>query len=158
MLLTLAAVVAALWPVGPFDPVFAPTVERGQRLSGNAATAVTALRPIAADGLAITVSGPQRTRIALELDRPLVEVRDLFLASLRSPPDGAVAGTSAVFHDADADQPADRFAQLNRTTTGRVGIVELDPLLAQPERGLYVHQVKALADPVPPVGGEPGRR
>src|SRR5207342_1157948 len=94
VVLSLGLAVAALWPVGPFDPTFAPTVERGQRLSHNAATAVAALRPFAADGLAVTVSGPQRARVALELDRPLVEVRDLFLASLDSPVDGAVAGTS----------------------------------------------------------------
>jgi hypothetical protein len=157
-LLGLGVVVAALWPVGPFDPTFDPTIARGQRLSRNAATAITALRPFAADGLAITVSGPQRVRVALELERPLVEVRDLFLASLNSPADGAVAGTSAVFHDADADQPASRFTGLNRTTAGRFGIVELAPLVIEPERGLYVHEVKTVADPVAPVGGDPRRR
>jgi hypothetical protein len=85
-------------------------------------------------------------------------VRDLFLASLNSPADGAVAGTSAVFHDVDGDQPAGRFVGLNRTTAGRFGIVELAPLVIEPERGLYVHEVKTVADPVAPVGGDPRRR
>ena len=121
VVLGLGAAVAALWPVGPFDPTFESTLERGQRLSGNAATAVTALRPFAADGLAGHRLRSPAGAGRLELDRPLVEVRDLFLASLDSPVDGAVAGTSAVFHDADGDQPAERFAGLNRTTAGRLG-------------------------------------
>jgi hypothetical protein len=28
----------------------------------------------------------------------------------------------------------------------------------EPERGLYVHEVKTVADPVAPVGGDPRRR
>jgi hypothetical protein len=157
VLLGLAGAAAVLWPAGPFDHALGATVAEGQLRSRNAALAVAALRPFAADGLAVTVSGPQRVRVALELHRPLVEVRDLFLAGRTSPADGAVAGTSAVYHDAGADEPAARFIGLNRTTSGRFGIVDLDPLVIDPAHGLYVHEVKTVADPVPPVGGDPRR-
>jgi hypothetical protein len=154
VLVAMAMAVAAVWPAGPFDPVLDSTLDRDTRLSANAATAIDALRPITADDRPITVSGPQRARVALELNRPLVEVRDLFVAGLSSPADGAVAGTDAVFHDADGDRPTARFAGLSRTTSGKFGIVVLDPILVEPERGLYVLQVRTKADPEPPVGGD----
>ena len=153
-LLAAGGVAAAVWPASPADPILASTLDRDQRLSANARDAIAALRPFATGGQAITVSGPQRARVAVELGLPLVDVRDLFLAGLTSPADGAVAGTVAVFHDADGDRPFERYTELNRATAGEFGIVMLDPILVDPARGLYVHEVRTKADPSPPVGGE----
>jgi hypothetical protein len=133
----------ACWPLAPWDPVVASTLDRDTRLSANAATAVEVLRPVAAEpGAVVAVSGPQRVRVAVELGRPLGRVRDLFLATHAAPLDRAVAGTAAVFHDADGDRPPERFAPLSVTTPATVGAVGLEPLRTDPGRGLYVHRVR----------------
>jgi len=132
----------ACWPLAPVDPQVAATLDRGTRLSANTATAIEVLRPLAAQpGTVITVSGPQRVRVAVELDLPLGRVRDLFLATFSAPLDHALAGSDAVFHDADGDRPASRFAPLSTTTPTRVGEVRLVPLRTDPGAGLYVHRV-----------------
>jgi hypothetical protein len=139
-----AAVLAAVacWPLAPADPLVASTVDRDARLSANAAAAVRLLAPVAArPGAVVAVSGPQRVRVALELGLPLDRVRDLYLATLERPLDQALAGTAAVFHDADGDRPPGRFAPLSVTGPVRVGRVELVPLHADPGRGLYVLRV-----------------
>jgi hypothetical protein len=134
---------AACWPLAPADPLVRSTLDRDTRLSANAATATRLLRPVAAEpGAVIAVSGPQRVRVALELGLPLGRVRDLFLATLHAPLDQALAGSAAVFHDADGDRPGGRFAPLSVTHPSRVGRVELVPLGADPHRGLYVHRVR----------------
>jgi hypothetical protein len=69
-------------------------------------------------------------------------VRDLFLATRAAPLDRALAGSAAVLHDADGDRPPERFAPLSVTTPTVVGAVELEPLRADPGRGLYVHRVR----------------
>ena len=139
---------AACWPLAAWDAAVASTLDRDARLSANAATATRLLRPIAAEpGTTLAVSGPQRVRIALELDLPLGRVRDLFLAARAEPLDRALAGTAAVFHDADGDRPLDRFAPLSVTTPTTVGTVELRPLRTDPGRGLYVHRVRAARRP-----------
>ena len=133
---------AACWPLAPGDPLVGSTLDRDSRLSANTATAVTVLRPLAADpGAVIVASGPQRLRVAVELGLPLDRVRDLFLAGRAAPLDRALAGAAAVFHDADGDRPPERFAPLSITTPTRVGSVELVPLRTDPDRGLYVHRV-----------------
>jgi len=133
----------ACWPLAPVDPQVDATLDRGVRLSANTATAIEALRPLAAQpGTVITVSGPQRVRVAVELDLPLGRVRDLFLATLSAPLDHALAGSDAVFHDADGDRPASRFAPLSTTTPTRVGEARLVPLRTDPEAGLYVFRVE----------------
>jgi hypothetical protein len=133
---------AACWPLAPWDPAVDSTLDRETRLSANAATASRVLRPLAAEpGTTLAVSGPQRVRIALELDLPLGRVRDLFLAVRAGPLDRALAGTAAAYHDADGDRPPERFAPLSVTTPTRVGAVELLPLRTDPGRGLYVHRV-----------------
>jgi hypothetical protein len=97
---------------------------------------------VAADPDAVlTVSGPQRVRVAVELGLPLGRVRDLFLAGRATPLDRALAGSAAVFHDADGDRPPERFAPLSTTVPTKVGRVELVPLRTDPGRGLYVHEV-----------------
>jgi hypothetical protein len=132
----------ACWPLAPADPLVDSTLDRDRRLSANTATAIDVLRPVAADpGTIITVSGPQRVRVAVELGLPLGRVRDLFLAGLTDPLDQALAGSAAVFHDADGDRPTERFAPLSTTVPRRVGKVELEPLRTDPGRGLYVHRV-----------------
>jgi hypothetical protein len=137
----LAAV--ACWPLALWDPGVASTLDRDSRLSANAATAVAVLRPVAEEpGTTVAVSGPQRVRVALELGLPLDRVRDLFLATRTAPLDRALAGTAAVFHDADGDRPPERFAPLSVTTPTTVGTVTLEPLRTDPGRGLYVHRVK----------------
>jgi hypothetical protein len=119
------------------------TLDRDTRLSANAATAVGVLRPVAANpGALVTSSGPQRVRVALELGLPLDRVRDLFLATRTAPLDQALAGSAAVFHDADGDRPPDRFAPLSITAPTTVGTVGLEPLRTDPGRGLYVHRVQ----------------
>ena len=134
---------AACWPLAPADPQVDSTLDRGTRLSANTATAIAVLAPVAArQGTVIAVSGPQRLRVAVELDLPLGRVRDLFLAARATPLDRALAGSDAVFHDADGDQPAGRFAPLSTTTPARVGVVRLVPLRADPGRGLYVLRVE----------------
>jgi hypothetical protein len=134
---------AAAAPPAPFDPQVDSTLDRGARLSANTATAIAVLAPLAArPGSVITVSGPQRTRVAVELDLPLGRVRDLFLATRATPLDRALAGSDAVFHDADGDQPVKRFAPLSTTTPTRVGEVGLIPLRTDPGRGLYVHRIE----------------
>jgi hypothetical protein len=133
---------AACWPLAPWDPTVDSTLDRDTRLSANAATAVQALRPLAAEpGTVLAVSGPQRVRVAMELGLPLGRVRDLFLAARAQPLDRALAGAAAVFHDADGDRPPERFAPLSATTPTTVGTLELVPLRTDPGRGLYVHRV-----------------
>ena len=133
----------ACWPLAPADPLVDSTLDRDRRLSANTATAIDVLRPLAAEpGTVITASGPQRVRVAVELGLPLGRVRDLFLAGLTSPLDQALAGSAAVFHDADGDRPTERFAPLSTTTPTRLGEVELVPLRTDPGRGLYVHRVE----------------
>ena len=73
-------------------------------------------------------------------------MRDLFLAGRAAPLDHALAGSAAVFHDADGDRPTERFAPLSTTVPTRVGGVELVPLRTDPERGLYVHRVEGSGD------------
>jgi hypothetical protein len=132
----------ACWPLAPWDPGVDATLDRDTRLSANAATAIGVLRPVAAQpGAVVAVSGPQRVRVALELGLPLDRVRDLFLATQTAPLDRALAGSAAVFHDADGDRPPERFAPLSVTTPATVGTVELEPLRTDPGRGLYVHRV-----------------
>jgi hypothetical protein len=134
---------AACWPLAPTDPDVGSTLDRGGRLSANTATAIAVLAPVAArPGGVVTVSGPQRVRVAVELDLPLGRARDLFLATLVTPLDRALQGSDAVFHDADGDQPVRRFAPLSTTTPTRVGEVRLVPLRTDPRRGLYVHRVE----------------
>jgi hypothetical protein len=133
----------ACWPLAPGDPVVSSTLDRDTRLSANAATAIGVLAPVAAEqGTIITASGPQRVRVAVELGLPLERVRDLFLAGRAAPLDQALAGSAAVFHDADGDRPTERFAPLSVTVPRRVGKVELVPLRTDPGRGLYVHRVE----------------
>jgi hypothetical protein len=131
------------WPLAPADPLVDSTLDRDTRLSANTATAVAALAPVAdRPGTVVTVSGPQRLRVAVELDLPLGRVRDLFLAGRAAPLDRALAGSAALFHDADGDRPPERFAALSTTVPTRVGRVGLLPLRTDPERGLYVHRVE----------------
>jgi len=133
----------ACWPLAPWDPGVDSTLDRDTRLSANAATAVGVLRPVAGEpGAIVAVSGPQRVRVALELGLPLDRVRDLFLATQAAPLDRALAGSAAVFHDADGDRPPERFAPLSVTTRTAVATVELEPLRTDPGRGLYVHRVR----------------
>jgi hypothetical protein len=132
----------ACWPLAPIDPLVASTLDRDTRLSANTATAITTLAPIAAEpGTVITASGPQRVRVAVELDLPLDRVRDLFLATRSAPLDQALAGSAAVFHDADGDRPPELFTPLSTTIATRVGEVRVVPLRTEPGRGLYVHRV-----------------
>jgi hypothetical protein len=134
----------ACWPLAPADPLVDSTLGRDRRLSANIATAIEVLRPVAAEpGTIVTASGPQRIRVAVELGLPLGRVRDLFLAGLTSPLDQALAGTTAVFHDADGDRPIERFAPLSTTVPTRVGEAELVPMRTDPGRGLYVHRVRS---------------
>jgi hypothetical protein len=130
-------------PLAPADPLVDSTLDRDRRLSANTATAIDVLGPVAAQpGTVITASGPQRVRVAVELGLPLGRVRDLFLAGLASPLDRALAGSAAVFHDADGDRPIERFAPLSTTVPARVGAVEVVPMRTDPGRGLYVHRVR----------------
>jgi hypothetical protein len=132
----------ACWPLAPGDPLVDSTLDRDTRLSANAATAIAVLSQVTADPEAIVAaSGPQQVRVAVELGLPLDRVRDLFLAGHSAPLDRALAGSAAVFHDADGDRPVERFALLSTTVPSRVGQVELVPLRTDPERGLYVHRV-----------------
>jgi hypothetical protein len=129
----------ACWPLTPADPLVDSTLDRDRRLSANTATAIDVLRPAATEpGTVITASGPQRVRVAVELGLPLSRVRDLFLAGLSDPLDQALAGSTAVFHDADGDRPAGRFAPLSTTVPTRVGEVEVVPMRTDPRVGLYV--------------------
>jgi hypothetical protein len=135
----------ACWPLAPADPLVDSTLDRDTRLSANTATAIGVLRPVAAEpGSVLTVSGPQRLRVAVELDLPLGRVRDLFLTGRAVPLDRALAGSAAVFHDADGDRPAERFSPLSVTAPTTVGRVEVVPLRTDPERGLYVHRVEGV--------------
>jgi hypothetical protein len=132
----------ACWPLAPTNPLVASTLDRNARLSANTATAIATLAPIAAEpGTVITASGPQRVRVAVELGLPLERVRDLFLATRAAPLDQALAGSAAVFHDADGDRPPERFAPLTTTVERRVGGVRVAPLWTEPGVGLYVHRV-----------------
>ena len=81
---------AACWPLAPADPLVGSTLDRDTRLSANTAAAIAVLRPVAAGpDTVITVSGPQRVRVAVELELPLGRVRDLFLAGRAAPLDRA---------------------------------------------------------------------
>jgi hypothetical protein len=138
---------AACWPLAPGDPLVDSTLDRDRRLSANAATAIAVLRPLAAEpGTVVVVSGPQRLRVAVELGLPLDRVRDLFLAGRSAPLDRALAGSAAVFHDADGDRPTERFAPLSTAVETRVGGVEVVPLRTDQGRGLYVHRVRSAGE------------
>ena len=140
---TVLLVGAAGRPPAPVDPLVRSTLDRDTRLSANAATAVGELRPLAArPGGVVVVSGPQRVRIAVELGLPLGRVRDLYLAALDAPLEDALAGGSAVFHDADGDRPAERFAPLSVTAPARIGPLRVVPVRTDPGRGLYVLAVE----------------
>jgi hypothetical protein len=141
-LLVPVLVAAAGWPLAAADPMVRSTLDRDTRLSANVELAVTVLRPEAEAGRQVIVSGPQRTRVALELDAPLTLVHDLFVASLEAPLDQALTPMVMVYHDADGDRPQERFAVLSRTTPGRIGAVEFLPVLVDPARGLYVLRVR----------------
>ena len=133
----------ACWPLAPADPLVDTTLDRGARLSANTATAIAVLGPVAAQpGTVVASSGPQRFRVAVELDLPLGRVRDLFLARMAAPLDQALRGSDAVFHDADGDRPLRRFAPLSTTTPTGVGGLRLVPLRADPRVGLYVLRVE----------------
>jgi hypothetical protein len=136
-------VAAAGWPLAPADPLVRSTLDRDRRLSANAAVAVAELRPFARrPGSVLVVSGPQRVRVALELGLPLDRVRDLYLAALDAPLDRGLAGGAAVFHDADGDRPAERFAPLSVTRPARIGPLRVVPIHADPGRGLYLLAVE----------------
>ena len=131
----------ACWPLAPADPLVDSTLDRDARLSANTATAIAVLAPVAAEpGAVLTVSGPQRVRVAVELGLPLGRVRDLFLAGRAAPLDRALAGSAAVFHDADGDRPPNGSPPLDHHPDPGRG-VELTPLQTDPGRGLYVHEV-----------------
>jgi hypothetical protein len=133
----------ASWPLAPGDPLVDSTLDRDTRLSANTASAIAVLGQVTSEpGTVVTASGPQRVRVAVELGLPLDRVRDLFLAGRSAPLDRALAGSAAVFHDADGDRPVERFASLSTTVPSRVGQVQLVPLRTDPERGLYVHRVE----------------
>jgi hypothetical protein len=133
----------ACWPLAPTDPLVASTLDRDTRLSANTATAIATLAPVAAEpATLITASGPQRVRVAVELGLPLDRVRDLFLATRAAPLDQALAGSAAVFHDADGDRPPERFAPLTTTVKRWVGEVLLVPLRTEPGEGLYILRVE----------------
>jgi hypothetical protein len=139
----LLLVAVACWPLAPADPLVDSTLDRDTRLSANTATAITVLAPVAEEpGSILAVSGPQRLRVAVELGLPLKRVRDLFLAGRAAPLDRALAGSAAVFHDADGDRPPERFAPLSTTTPTQLQNLELIPLRVDPRRGLYVHRVE----------------
>jgi hypothetical protein len=146
--------VAACWPLAPGDPNVRSTLASGARSSRGASVAVRALRPLVrAPASVVVVSGPQRLRIALELGLPLPRVRDLFLATLSQPLERALSGTVAVFHDQEGDRPPGRFARLSTTTPARVGSLQVEPLLVDPSRGIYVLDVA----PEHPIDYHPGR-
>jgi hypothetical protein len=133
----------ACWPLAPVDPLVDSTLDRDTRLSANTATAVGPLRTVTAEpGAVVTVSGPQRLRVAVELELPLDRVRDLFLAGRDAPLDRALVDSAAVFHDADGDRPTDRFAPLSVTIPTGLGAVDLIPLHTDVPDGLYVHRVR----------------
>ena len=54
----------------------------------------------------------------------------------------ALAGSDAVFHDADGDRPDKRFMPLSTTGRTRVEGAELVSLRTDPEAGLYVLRVE----------------
>ena len=57
----------ACWPLAPGDRLVDSTLDRDTRLSANTATAVAVLAPVTAEpGTVVTVSGPQRLRVAVE--------------------------------------------------------------------------------------------
>jgi hypothetical protein len=138
-----AVMAAACWPLAPLDAGVGPTLDRADRSSRNTASAIRALRPVAAaPASVVAVSGPQRYRVVLELGLPLERVRDLYLGTLAQPLEQALAGAAAVYHDRGGDQPAPRFGPLELTGTGRLGVLEVEPLLTDPGQGLYVLQVR----------------
>jgi hypothetical protein len=140
---TVLLVAAAGWPAAPVDPLVRSTLDRDTRLSANAAVAVGELRPVAdRPGGIVVVSGPQRVRVALELGLPLGRVRDLYLATVDAPLEDALAGGSAVFHDADGDRPTERFAPLSVTAPARIGALRVVPVRTDPGQGLYVLAVE----------------
>jgi hypothetical protein len=148
------AAIAVTWPLAPVDPLVDSTLDRDTRLAANATAAIDALRPFAAADQPIAASGPQRVRVALALDLPLAQVRDLFMGTLHTPVDQVITGTRAVYHDADGDRPIERFTPLTRTTPGPLGPMELRPILTNPESGLYVLRV----DPAVPSRASPAPR
>jgi hypothetical protein len=128
--------------VAPADLGVGPTLDRSGRSSRNTASAIRALRPVAAvPASVVVVSGPQRYRIALELGLPLERVRDLYLGARSQPLQQVLSGAAAVYHDSGGDQLGVGLAPLEVTAAARVGGLRVEPLLTDPGRGLYVLQV-----------------
>lgn len=137
----LALVAWLLWPLAPLDRPLAAKLAGERRASANAAAAVAALRPLAAEpGTVLLVSRWQRSRIALELGLPLERVRDLTTIGFGPDLERGIAGATAVYYDAATDPL--RFAPLARTAPGRLGALTLTPLRTDPGRGLYVLAVR----------------
>ena len=138
----LALVAGLLWPLAPLDRPLAAKLAGERRASANAAAAVAALRPLAAEpGTVLLVSRWQRSRIALELGLPVERVRDLTAVGFGADLERGIAGATAVYYDAATDPT--RFAPLARTTPGRLGALTLTPLRTDPDRGLYVVAVRS---------------
>jgi hypothetical protein len=152
-LLACLAVAAATWPLAPVDPLVDSTLDRDTRLAANAATAIDALRPLVPPGQPIAVSGPQRVRMALALNRPLDQVHDLVLDTLHTPLEQLLAEVGVVYHDADGDRPPERFTALTRTTNGSLGPLHLEPITTNPTTGLYILRVEPTSPaPTTPAG------
>ena len=143
-----ALLAVACWPLAPADQGVGPTLDRSGRSSRNTASAIRALRPVAAlPASVVVVSGPQRYRIALELGLPLERVRDLYLGARSQPLQQVLSGAAAVYHDSGGDQLGASLAPLEVTAAGRVGGLQVEPLLTDPGRGLYVLQVGSKPGP-----------
>lgn len=90
-----------------------------------------------------------RSRIAVDLDRPLTEVADSLAAFLASPPAAAVRDGQIVVHDRSADPGGTRYRPLYapfETGTDAAGATgplagRLTPLLADATRGVWIFRV-----------------
>ncbi len=155
-----AAAVLAGGPFGPRDAVLRRDVAAERALNGNEqavlpvlAAAVERTFPAreraAAPGSAaaavprLIVPVLLRPRVAVDLGLPLWAVGSRSPAA-DGPNAAQVSVPTIVYHDAGADRPVAAYRPFEIDRPGRLGRLEISPILASPDRGLWVVELTPL--------------
>jgi hypothetical protein len=144
-LAALAAVVIT-WPHGPLDATVRARVRA--RLAGD----LDADRAVPVIAAAVRSEGatvatlvyaptPVLPRVAVDLDLPLTRITGVD-GLIVDPAGGTPRPGQIVVHDREAETYPDRRAPLEVATPTRLGSLTVDPLLADPARGVWVVAIR----------------